>query len=143
MEKIKVKIKRINKNAKMPIHGTDEAAGFDLSSLDNYILNPGQILKIPTGLAFEIPKGFFLMIASRSGLAVKGIVQLGSVIDSDYRGEVHFILYNSSEEKYFIEKGDRIAQAVLIPVFRADFFEAENLNETKRGTGGFHSTGKK
>ena len=143
VNKIEVKVKKLRKDVKIPVHGTPEAAGFDLRSLDHYIIKPGQILKIPSGLAFEIPSGFFLLIASRSGLAVKGIVQLGSVIDSDYRGEIHMIMYNSGDEKYFIEKGDRIAQAVLMPVYRAEFKEVESLGETKRGTSGFHSTGRK
>ena len=112
-------------------------------ALDNFIISSGKVVKIPTGLAMEIKKGYFVKIVSRSGLASKGIYHMESIIDSDYRGEVHFILFNTTSKDFRIEKGDRIAQGLLMPVYRATFKEVSSLSNTERGQGGFHSTGRK
>jgi dUTP pyrophosphatase len=106
-------------------------------------LPAGEVSKVPTGLAFEIPSGFYLQVVSRSGLSVKGIYNMVGVIDSDYRGEVHLLLLNTTKKPFQIEKGDRIAQALLVPIFRVDFKEVDELTQTKRGSGDLHSTGKK
>ncbi len=143
MQKVKVKIKRLHSEAKIPIHATEHAAGFDIYSLDDVNVNPGETKKIPTGIAFEIPLGHYVRIEDRSGLAIKGIHKVAGVIDADYRGEVHIVLHNSTNEPFHIEKHDRIAQGIITPVLQADFEEAMELSETVRGSGGFHSTGKK
>lgn len=141
--KIEVKIKKVSSEAKIPIYGSEEAAGFDLYCLSEIVLLPGKVTKIPIGLAFEIPRGFCLQIWDRSGLALKGIHHVGGIIDSDYRGEIGLMFLNTTQNEFKFEKGDRIAQALLIPVFKADFKEVNELSETKRGSGGFHSTGRK
>lgn len=141
MNKTEVKIKRLHIDAKIPLYATEEAAGFDFYSIDNHTLNPGEVIKIPIGISFEIPKGFFVQIVSRSGLSLKGIHHLPGTLDSDYRGELHLLLLNTTKQQFKIEKGDRIAQGILLPVFTAEFKEVNDLSQTKRGSGGFNSTG--
>lgn len=143
MEKIKIKFKKLNEEAKAPFYATIHSAGCDFYSTENIILIQNETKKISTGIALEIPEGFYLRIEDRSGLAVKGIHHLGGIIDSDYRGEVFIVLHNSSNKEYKIEKGDRVAQGILTPVSQANFEQANELSQTKRGEGGFHSTGRK
>jgi dUTP pyrophosphatase len=140
-----LKIKKLNPDAIIPAYQSEEAAGFDLHSIEDVILKPGERKLIKTGLAFEIEKGFEIQIRPRSGLAYKhGITVLNSpgTIDSDYRGEIKVLLINLGNESFEIKKGDRIAQAVVAPVVQAEFEEVEILSDTKRGSGGFGSTGK-
>ena len=141
---MKLKIKKLKNEAVIPSYQTKEAAGFDLHSIEDIVLNPGERKLIATGLAFEIEYGYEVQIRPRSGLAFKhGITVLNSpgTIDSDYRGEIKILLINHSNEKFEIKKGDRIAQAVVAPVIQAEIVEVEELSETKRGEGGFGSTG--
>ena len=142
---MKLKIKKLNPEAIIPAYQTKEAAGFDLHSIENVVLKPGERKLIGTGLAFEIEYGYEVQIRPRSGLAFKhGITVLNSpgTIDSDYRGEIKILLINHSNEKFEIKKGDRIAQAVVAPVIQAEIVEVEELSSTERGEGGFGSTGK-
>jgi len=143
MEKKEIKIKKLHLDAKIPVHSSEQAAGFDFYSLVETTLESGKTAKISTGVALEVPEGYYLRIEDRSGLAVKGIHKLGGMIDSDYRGEIFIILHNSGSEDYKIEKHDRIAQGIITPVFQAEFKEVDELSQTKRGEGGFHSTGKR
>jgi dUTP pyrophosphatase len=142
MQKIPVKIKRLHPDAKIPEHKTEYAAGFDIYSHQDVMLYPGETMKIPTGIAIEIPEGFYLRIEDRSGMAAKGIHKAAGIIDSDYRGELIIVLHNSTNEIYRIEKHDRIAQGILTPAMQGHFTESEDLSETSRGAGGFNSTGK-
>jgi len=142
---MKLKIKKLNPEAIILAYQTKEAAGFDLHSIENVILKPGERKLIGTGLAFEIEFGYEVQIRPRSGLAYKhGITVLNSpgTIDSDYRGEIKVLLINHSDEEFEIKKGDRIAQAVVAPVIQAEIIEVEELSSTERGEGGFGSTGK-
>ena len=142
---MKLKIKKLNPEAIIPAYQTKEAAGFDLHSIEDVVLKPGERKLIGTGLAFEIEYGYEVQIRPRSGLAFKhGITVLNSpgTIDSDYRGEIKILLINHSNEKFEIKKGDRIAQAVVAPVIQAEIVEVEELSLTERGEGGFGSTGK-
>ena len=140
-------IKVVNKSGNdLPKFETEGAAGADLKAFlsGNVVLQPNQRLLIPTGLFFEIPKGYEIQIRSRSGLASKyGVIVLNSpgTIDSDYRGEVKVLLYNSGDEPFKIMNGDRIAQAVIAKVEQAKFLQVETLDTTERGEGGFGSTG--
>lgn len=143
MEKIQVKIKKLDEEAKVPMHATEHAAGFDIYALQDCVLEPGKTTKVSTGIALEIPVGYYARIEDRSGMAVKGIHKVAGIIDADYRGEVCIVLFNSTREPYEIEKHDRIAQGIITPVYQADFNEVSDLSETVRGEGGFHSTGKK
>ena len=130
----------------LPEYKTEGASGFDIRACltEDFNLDPGERGLIPTGLSFEIPPGFELQCRPRSGLALKqGLTVLNTpgTIDSDYRGEIKVIILNSSKETVKIKNQDRIAQLVLSPVFRAKFIKQPRLSESKRGGGGFGSTG--
>jgi len=130
----------------LPGYATAGAAGMDLlaANTDAILLAPGDRALVPTGLQIALPPGHELQIRPRSGLALKhGIVLPNSpgTIDEDYRGELQVIVMNAGREPFAIERGMRIAQAVLSPVLRADWSEVETLDETVRAGGGFGSTG--
>ena len=129
-----------------PSYESRDAAGLDLKAgiNDTIKLLPNTHLLVPTGLVIEIPKGYEGQIRPRSGLALKhGITILNSpgTIDSDYRGEIGVILHNLGNETFLIEKGMRIAQIIISPVFKAEIKIVCEINETGRNTSGFGSTG--
>lgn len=170
---ITVKIKRLRSDAVVPKYAYDGDAGFDLVAVEDVIIEPGETKLVPTGLAVELPPGYELQIRPRSGVTLKTQlrVQLGTV-DSSYRGEIGVIIDNITpvyltdgwgsalkgkaylidgskadgnfvHGTYIIRKGDRIAQAVISAVPRVSFIEVDELSESKRGTGGFGSSGVK
>ncbi|MBP5245041.1 MAG: dUTP diphosphatase [Clostridia bacterium] len=145
MEKLKITFKKLDENAVVPSYGSEFAAGADLYSLPGDVsIAPGQTVIIHTGLSFEIPEGYGGFIFARSGLATKkGLAPANKVgvIDSDYRGEIMVALHNSSGSVQTVSGGERIAQIVFLPYAAAEFFEADTLGDTKRGGGGFGSTG--
>ena len=141
-------IKRLSKNVLLPKYETDGSSGLDLAAnIDIEIeIKPGETKIIPTGLFVGIPKNFEIQIRPRSGLAAKNqisVLNTPGTIDADYRGELKVILINLSDKIFIVEKGLRIAQMVVCPVVRAKLKEVETLNDTKRGSGGFGSTGVK
>ncbi|MFN3512609.1 MAG: dUTP diphosphatase [Phenylobacterium sp.] len=145
-----IPIKRLPHNPDLPLpaYETADAAGMDLRAAvpedEPLVLRPGSRFAVPTGLSMAIPSGFEGQVRPRSGLALKaGITCLNTpgTIDADYRGEVKVILVNLGEEDFTIRRGDRIAQLLIAPVTRATWREAESLEETARGAGGFGSTG--
>lgn len=141
---IELKLKKLSPLALIPQYQTSQSAGFDLHSIEDVMLLPGERKLISTGLSFEIPQGYEIQIRPRSGLAYKhGISVLNSpgTIDSDYRGEIKVLLINYSDEEFEIKLGDRIAQAIIQKVIQAQFIEVDSLNNTERGDGGFGSTG--
>ncbi len=142
MQKLPVKIKKLHPDAKTPIHASQDSAGFDLHTLEEITIHPKSTAVIPTGISWEIPRGYYVKLAGRSGLASKGITPLGGIIDADYRGEVKVILHNLSDHPHTLAKGDRIAQGIIMPVSQADFEETNTLSETQRNEGGFGSSGK-
>ena len=141
-------IKRLSKEVPLPKYETDGSSGLDLAAFvdKNIEIKPGKSNIIPTGLAVAIPKDFEIQIRPRSGLAAKNqisVLNTPGTIDADYRGEIKVILINLSNKSFIVEKGLRIAQMVLCPVVKAKFKEVESLDDTKRGSGGFGSTGAK
>ncbi len=130
----------------LPTYATAGAAGFDLLAAvaETVEIAPGARALIPTGLRMALPTGHELQIRPRSGLALKHGITLANTpgtIDEDYRGEIGVILLNTGTAPFAVERGARIAQAVLAPVTRATLVEAADLDDTTRGTGGFGSTG--
>ena len=120
-------------------------SGFDLKSRITTVLKRGQFMAVPTGLFLELPQNTEAQIRPRSGMAARmGITVLNApgTVDSSYRGEVHVILINHSEQDFTINRGDRIAQMIIQTIPEIDFVEQENLSETERGSGGFGSTGR-
>ena len=143
-----VNIKRLTDTARIPTKGTDGAAGFDLYAdieKESAPIYPGETRLFSTGVSFEIPKGYFGAIYARSGLATKRGLRPANcvgVIDSDYRGDVMVALHNDSNSSRTIGAYERIAQLIIQP-YRADveLMESDRLEDTKRGAGGFGSTG--
>ncbi len=130
----------------LPEHASAGAAAVDLLAAiaDPVVLAPGGRALIPTGLAVALPPGHELQIRPRSGLALRHGVTIANApgtIDEDYRGEVQVILLNAGPENFTVERGMRIAQAVLAPVLRLHWEAVDTLDETARGAGGFGSTG--
>jgi dUTP pyrophosphatase len=130
----------------LPAYATADAAGMDLLAAVTapVTIPPGGRALIPTGLTIALPPGYELQVRPRSGLALRhGIVLPNSpgTIDADYRGEVQVIVMNAGDAPFIVERGMRIAQAVLAPVVRATWREATTLGATARGSGGFGSTG--
>ncbi len=145
MDQIKVKLLR--PGAQMPTYGSAEAAGADIYiCIDEPVeILPGCTAMLPTGFALEVPKGCAGLIYARSSMGAKrGLAPANKVgvIDSDYRGEVKVALHNHSLEIQTVQPGERVAQLLITPVFTPGFVEAEELDDTARGTGGFGSTGK-
>lgn len=144
-----MKIEIINKSKhQLPAYETVQSAGVDLrANIDlPIVLKPLERALIKTGLFIALEDGYEAQIRPRSGLAYKkGITVLNSpgTIDADYRGEIGVILVNLSNEDFVVEDGERIAQMVIAKYEQANFVEVTELNETKRGTGGFGSTGTK
>lgn len=141
-----IKIKKLSDTAKIPTRGSEYAAGYDLyADIDEAVtIKPHETAKIGTGLAVEIPDGYFGAVFARSGLASKQGLRPANcvgVCDSDYRGEYIVALHNDSEEERVVNPADRIAQLVVMPYLAVEFTEVDELSDTKRGDGGFGSTG--
>ena len=144
----KVKVKKLDERAVLPTYGSEFSAGADLYAVcdDEVVIQPNETKFIRTGLAMEIPQGFAGLIYARSGLACKrGLAPANKVgvVDADYRGEVMVALHNHSLIEQTVEPMERIAQLVVAPFLRAEYFESEQLSDTVRGEGGFGSTGRK
>ncbi len=142
---VEVRIKLVD-GGKLPRRMSAGAVGFDLFARlpEPLVLKPGQRALVPVGFAIEVPSGYEAQIRPRSGLAVRtGLVVLNSpgTVDPDYRGEVKVPVANFGDEPVVIRDGDRIAQMVLAPVASARLVPTEKLSPTKRGEGGFGSTG--
>ena len=136
-------VTKLNKDAKIPTRGTSYSAGLDLNPLSKVSLLPGEQKLIKTGLSMSIPNGYYAQISPRSSLAYKFKIGVrAGVIDSDYRGEVKVLLENTGSEAVEFTRDDAIAQLILIKISYAYVLETETLDETKRGSGGFGSTGK-
>lgn len=142
-----VKIKKLKETAIIPTRGSSSSAGYDLYACleSSVVIHPGQTIKIPTGLAMELPEGYVGLIYARSGLATKkGLAPANKVgvCDSDYRGEYIVPLHNHGEEAVEVSTNERIAQLIITPFVVADFMETDSLSETQRDVGGFGSTGR-
>ncbi len=142
-----IKVKKLRPSAVLPTFGSAEAAGADLyACLESQVeIAPGKTVFIPTGIAMALPKGYVGLVYARSGLACKQDLAPANkvgVIDSDYRGEFMIALHNHGTETRTISHGDRVAQLVVTPILHPSYEEADTLDDTDRGTGGFGSTGK-
>lgn len=142
-----IKVKKLNNNATIPTRGSEYAAGYDLyACIDKPITIPAHCTeKIGTGLAVELPNGYFGAVFARSGLATKQGLRPANcvgVCDEDYRGEYTVALHNDTDEAKLIMPSERIAQLVVMPYLSVEFDEVEELSDTKRGCDGFGSTGK-
>ncbi len=144
---VKVLVKKLHPKVKLPSYKTQGSSGMDLMAfIENSIkINPNSSALIPTGISVAIPNDVEIQIRPRSGLAAKSnisVLNTPGTIDSDYRGEIKVILFNHGTKEFIINKNDRIAQMILMPVLKVNFEEVSDLPETVRGSGGFGSTGK-
>ena len=140
---LEINVKKLSENATIPTQGTKFAAGYDLYAAEDEVVVCGTRKLIKTNISMEIIPGYYGRIAPRSGLAYKsGIDVLAGVIDSDYRGDIGVILYNTDKNIDFeIKKGDRIAQIIFEACYSATLNTVENLDNTLRQGGGYGSTG--
>lgn len=146
---IRIKVKKLYDNAIIPTYGSEKAGCADLYAhlidCDKVVIDPHTTVKIGTGVAFELPDGFAGLIYARSGLSTKEGLRPANAVgycDCDYMGEYIVALHNDSDEPRVVENGQRIAQVTFVNYHQAKFEEVENLIETKRGDGGFGSSGK-
>lgn len=143
---VAVKVRRLphGRGLDLPAYASGGAAGMDVLAAEELVLQPGARHAVATGLALAIPDRYEIQVRPRSGLALRHGITVPNTpgtIDSDYRGELKIILINHGAEPFAVRRGDRIAQLVLAPVTRACWEEADTLDETARGVGGFGSTG--
>lgn len=164
---MKIKAKRLSDTAKLPTYGSEKAACCDLyADLSDHCITlnpdvevrnisgnengpiqrvgitPHSTIKIPTGWAFQPPEGYMLQILQRSGLASKGLIPIGGIIDNDYNSEIVVILLNTSDDYIFVNNSDRVAQMAIRKYYQAEFDIVNELESTVRGGNGFGSTGK-
>jgi dUTP pyrophosphatase len=138
---MEIKVKRIHPEAKLPVYGHPGDAGFDLFACEGLVLGPGEVKAVPTGIALAIPRGFVGLIWDKSGISLKGVHKLAGVVDAGYRGEVRVVMVNLGRAPYEIHAGMKIAQMLVQPIQEARIVEADSLDDTSRGEGGFGSTG--
>jgi dUTP pyrophosphatase len=140
---LEINVKKLSENATIPTQGTKFAAGYDLYAAEDEVVFCGTRKLIKTNISMEITPGYYGRIAPRSGLAYKsGIDILAGVIDSDYRGDIGVILYNTDKNiDFVVKKGDRIAQIIFEACYSATLNTVENLDNTLRQSGGYGSTG--
>jgi len=138
---MKLKIKKIHPDAKLPAYAHRGDAGFDLFSSVDLDLAAGEVKAVSTGIQMAIPEGFVGLVWDKSGISLKAVHRLAGVVDAGYRGEVQVVLVNLGREPYPIRKGMKIAQMLIQPVQTVEIVEASELDDTTRGEGGFGSTG--
>ena len=144
---VKVLVKRLKPEVKLPEYKTSGSSGMDLMAFINSPIKiaPNTLELVPTGLSIAIPEDLEIQIRPRSGLAAKssiGVLNTPGTIDSDYRGELKIILFNHGNKDFIINNNDRVAQMVLTPIIKMELEEVDQLPKTIRGSGGFGSTGK-
>lgn len=143
---MQIKVKKLVDSAELPRYAHPGDAGLDLFAVADSVLEPGCAGLIKTGISIELPSGTEAQVRPRSGLALKhSVTVLNSpgTIDEGYRGEVGVIMINHGREPFHVEKGMKIAQMVVKPVFTVEVVEAGALSDTSRGHGGFGSTGRR
>ena len=136
-----LRFKRLDPGSTLPTRGSSQAAGLDIFSIEEVVIEPKQRSLVRTGLAVAIPEGYYGRVAPRSGLATqKGLDVLAGVIDSDYRGEVRCLLYNTGEEPIHLPAQSKICQLIIEKIITPAAVWVEELSNTDRGSGGFGST---
>ena len=139
------KVKKLREDAILPKYASSGHSGADLFTPEAVVIRAGERKLVKTGIAIALPEGYEAQVRSKSGLALKaGLMVLNSpgTVDEKYRGEVGVIIFNTDENDYEFNAGDKIAQLVISPISQSHFIEVDELDETDRGQGGFGSTGK-
>ncbi len=140
---LEVKIKKLHPDAKLPNYAHPGDVGLDMHSLEEATILPGGHHRFQNGFALEFPEGYAAIVKDKGSIAKAGLHTMGGVFDAGFRGEYNVHLVNLSDKPYTFEKGDKVAQLVILPVAHAKLVEAERLSETSRGKGQFGSTGRK
>lgn len=140
---MKVRVKRTNAAARLPVYQHPGDAGMDLFAAEDVKLGPGEVMAVPTGIKMAIPDGYVGLIWDKSGLSLQGVHRLAGVVDAGYRGEVKVVMVNLGREPYIFKQGQKVAQMLIQPVEAVELVDAgeADLDETSRGSGGFGSTG--
>jgi dUTP pyrophosphatase len=141
---MKIPLQRLDHGLPIPAHAHPGDGGVDLYARESVTLGAGQRAVVPTGIAVAIPSGFAGLVTPRSGLAARNgisVVNGPGLVDAGYRGEIKVVLVNLSSEAFEIDRGDRVAQFVVVPVVVQEYVPVEELPESTRGSGGFGSTG--
>lgn len=140
---MQLKVKKLHPEAQLPEYKHQGDAGMNLYSPVRIEIAPHSRVIVPSGIAMAVPEGYVGLIWDRSGMAAKnGIKTMAGVLDAGYRGEIGIVLLNTTDALYIIEKGDKIAQMLIQPVVVPEIIEAQELDATSRGEGGFGSTGR-
>ena len=140
---MKIKIKRLKENAKLPTYAKKGDVGMDMYAMETVTIKPMEHVRLWHGFAMEFPEGFAAIVKDKSSISKAGLHTMGGVFDSGYRGEYNTHLVNLGSEAYTIEEGDKVSQIIIYPVAIAELEETDTLSESDRGEGGFGSTGKK
>lgn len=138
---MEIMIKRLTPEAKLPAYAHPGDAGMDLFAAADLVLLPGETKPVPTGIQMAIPPGHVGLVWDKSGISLRGVHRLAGVVDSGYRGEVRVVMANLGSEPFEVKAGMKIAQMLIQPVAAPTIVEAESLDDTPRGEGGFGSTG--
>lgn len=138
---VKLKIKKFHEDAKVPSFANDTDAGMDIYSIEDITILPNHRTLVRTGLGMEFPKGYAALVWDKGGIAKNGVTTLAGVGDAGYRGEYKIVLYNLSSKPYKIKKGQKIAQILIQKIFQPEIELVEEMSDSKRGLGGFGSSG--
>jgi dUTP pyrophosphatase len=146
-------VKRLTESAKLPVRGSEQAAGLDIFADETVYIYPGETKRIKTGIAIELPPGTVGLFMDRGSVSSRGLHIFAGVIDADYRGELEVVLHNANQIAHIAERsqdrlvhiraGDKITQLVILPYIHMTAYEVQQLNDTERGEGRFGSTGDK
>jgi dUTP pyrophosphatase len=139
---MRLQVKRLLPDARLPAYQHPGDAGLDLYSAVDEVLGPGEFKAVATGIKLAIPLGHVGLIWDKSGISVQGVHRLAGVVDAGYRGEVKVVMVNLGKAPFTITRGMKIAQLLIQPVVTAEITEVEDLDDTSRGEGGFGSTGR-
>lgn len=139
---MKIKIKKLNPEAKLPTYAHAGDVGLDLCALEEITIQPGEHARFWNGFALEFPEGFAAIVKDKSSISKARLHTMGGVFDAGYRGEYNVHLVNLSDKPYTVEKGQKVAQLVIFPVAIAELEEVQELSDSSRGEGRFGSTGK-
>lgn len=139
---VKIKVKKLHPDAKLPSYAHDDDSGMDIFSVEEVLIRAGERVIVHTGIAMEYQREYATLVWDKGGMAANhGIKVMGGVFEHTYKGEYMIVLFNSSKEDYIVKKGDKIAQVLVQPIVHAEIEEVEGLKESSRGEGRFGSTG--
>ncbi len=140
---MKIKIKKLYPDTKMPSYAHPGDVGLDIYAMEDIVIPPGGHYRFMNGFALEFPSGYAALVKDKSSISKAGLHTMGGVFDAGFRGEYNVHLVNLSDKPYIVEKGDKVAQLLIMPVEIVELEEVDELSDSSRGTGQFGSTGRK